>query len=254
MPTKAKSTEIEVLEIRRESVTVRMIGRSPFICNSMSGKTKQQLLLPPARKNAADKAASLKHNPPEEMRNSIYRARDAMPTALAIPAIMIKGCLRNAAVDLPGSSKAQIGRLCFVEGDYLPLYGQPELLMSVVRSADMNRTPDIRTRAIIPEWCAEATITYVQSLLKEKAVLNLLAAAGIMQGVGDFRPEKGKGNYGQFELVGADDKRFDEIVKRGAREQQEAALKDFAFYDHESEELYKWWLSETKRRGFKVVA
>ena len=94
-----------------------------------------------------------------------------------------------AALDLPGARKAQIGRLVQVkEGTYrdlIPIYGEPQLLMSVTRSADMNRTPDIRSRCIIPNWAAQITISFVLPTLRETAVVNLLAAAGITAGVGD---------------------------------------------------------------------
>jgi len=118
----------------------------------------------------------------------------------------------------------------------------------------MNKTPDVRTRAIVPEWACKLSVTYVKPILREQAVVNLLAAAGIMRGVGDWRPEKGAGNYGQFELVGKDDARFKAIVKAGGRAAQDAALADPECYDPESAELLTWFTDEAGRRGFKVVA
>ncbi len=43
--------------------------------------------------------------------------------------------------------------------------------MSVVRSADIGKTPDIRTRAILPAWAARITVTYVTPKLTANAVL-----------------------------------------------------------------------------------
>jgi hypothetical protein len=144
--------------------------------------------------------------------------------------------------------------LAYVEGDEIPIYGIPQLLMSVTRSADMNKTPDVRTRAILPKWACRIAIQYTTPLLKEQAIINLLAAAGITQGVGDWRVQKGSGNYGQFSLVSPDDKEFVRIIKEGGKNAQDKAIADPVCYDSETEELLSWFHVETKRRGFKEVA
>ena len=69
--------------------------------------------------------------------------------------------MAQAAIDVPGNAaKTQIGRLTTVEGAYVPVYGIPKLMMSTVRSKDMNRTPDIRTRAIQEQWACVIKISY----------------------------------------------------------------------------------------------
>jgi len=252
-PTKSDA-EISVIEISQGRIEFCVLGKTPLILNRMSEKAGRELLLP-RKKTAADKAASLKHNPPEEYRASAYKAiGDEAPTRLLILATAFKGAMRSCAVDIPGAAKAQIGRLTYVEGDYVDIYGVPKLSMAIVRSADMNRTPDVRTRAIVPQWAARVSVNYVQPILREQAVANLLAAAGIMRGVGDWRPEKGSGSYGQFELVSKDDKRFLSIIKSGGRAAQDEALANPEPYDAESAELLAWFETEATRRGFAVVA
>jgi len=78
----------------------------------------------------------------------------------------------------------------------------------------------------------------------------LLAAAGIMRGIGDGRPEKGWGSYGQFDLVDKTDKRWLAVVKAGGRAAQDAALKDPEPYDSETLSLLDWFRSTSKERGF----
>jgi len=252
---KSEGTEISVLEVSRGVIEFCVLGNSPLICNAMSAKAKQQLLLPPTKKNAAEKASTLKHQPMDEFRASMYTARDpACPTRIIAKATAFKGALMSAAIDIPGAAKAQIGRLAYVEGDEIPIFGIPQLLMSVTRSADMNKTPDVRTRAILPKWACRIAIQYTTPLLKEQAIINLLAAAGITQGVGDWRVQKGSGNYGQFSLVSPDDKEFVRIIKEGGKNAQDKAIADPVCYDSETEELLSWFHVETKRRGFKEVA
>jgi hypothetical protein len=242
-----QEADIDIVKINQGTLTCRVVGMTPLIFNAQSRKVKCGLLLP-HKKTAAEKASTLKHDPPQEFRSSVYR-RDSGPTVLCFPASAFKNGMASSAIDLGGAKKAQLMRLTWVTGENVAIYGTPRLKMDVVRSADMNRTPDIRTRAILPEWCCEITITYVKPMVNETVVANLLAAAGLIRGIGDFRQEKGAGNYGQFELVGGDDLRYARIVKAGGRVAQLAALEDPVCYDQESEEILAWWRSEVKRRG-----
>lgn len=247
---KGDSESIDIIEVQQGRFEVCILGKTPLILNRMSEKAARELLLP-RKKTAADKAANLKHNPPEEYRASAYKSvGDKEPTRLLMLATAFKGAMRSVAIDIPGAAKAQIGRLTYIENDYISIYGVPKLLMSITRSADMNKTPDVRTRAIVPEWCCRVAVNYVRPILREKDVVNLLAAAGIMRGVGDWRPEKGSGNYGQFSLVGESDKDYARIMKTGGRAAQDAALLDPEPYDLESTELLAWFTQEVERRGF----
>lgn len=245
---KSKSeTTISVLEINKGEIEFLIKGTSPLIFHRMSEKVKQELLFPKGRKTAADKATSIKHNPIQEYRDTVYRSKSE-ETALMVPAIMFKAALSNAALDIPGATKAQIGRLVYVVGDEIPVYGVPELLMSVTRSSDINRTPDVRTRAILPQWACKVSVQYIKPNISEQSIVNLMAAAGVISGIGDYRQQKGKSSYGQFELVSTSDKEWKEIVKTGGRKAQEEALENPGFYDYDSEDLYTWFYNEFKTR------
>lgn len=255
--TKVASTEIDVISINTGTVQLRVLGTTPLICNRLSEKARFQLLLPPTRKNATEKATTLKHNPLEEYRASVLRTKGEADTAIALPSTAFKGSLCSAALDMPGTKKAQIGRLTFVQGEQVHVYGAPRIFSTIVRSADMNRTPDVRTRAILPEWAATVNITFMRPLLNEMAIYKLLAAAGITIGVGDFRQQKGAGNYGSFEVISEDDQEkmalWNHIVSTGGKDVQLAALDEPEPYDDETAELLSWFDVESKRRGFKVA-
>lgn len=252
--TTKKEEVSEILTVSTGSFDCCIVGTSPLILNRMSEKAKRELLMPKGRKTAAEKATTLKHIPVDEFRNSAYRLPEPSPTLLGILSTAFKGAIRTAALDMPGAKKSQIGRLTFLRGDYVSIYGLPQLFMSVTRSADINKTPDVRTRAIVPKWACRVTISYVEPLIKAQAVANLLAAAGITIGVGDWRPEKGAGSYGQFRLTDANDPEFVEIVKNGARKAQQKALDTPVCYDNESAELLSWFDEESARRKLRGVA
>lgn len=248
-PVAVKDATIYVEPVRTETIALALIGSSPLILNRMSEKAKRELLYPKGRKTTADKQASLKHLPLDEYRASMYVLPEGGDALLGVMASAVKGAMMTAALDLPGTRKAQIGRLVHVRGDYAPVYGVPKLFMSVTRSAGMNQTPDIRTRAIVPRWAALVEITYVMPMLTPTAIANLLTAGGVTAGIGDWRPEKGKGAYGQFVVSDANDPTFIAIREGGGREAQQAAVDAPETYDEDSRQLLAWYTTEVLRRG-----
>jgi hypothetical protein len=248
----AETHEVDIHPLQRVTGKVRILGKTPLITNRMAAKAMRELLFP-RRKTAADKAGNMKHNPVEEYRNSVYsQPGDDRPTRLTIPASAFKGAMLTAALHTSGVNKTGAGRSIKVTGEHLNLYGVPQLFMAIVRSADMNKTPDVRTRAILPRWACEVEIEFVRQDMNETSLVNLVAAAGIVAGVGDFRQEKGKGSFGQFMIVNEGDpewKEYLDIVATEGREAQDHALEYYECYDADTEELLSWFEEEVTRRG-----
>ena len=238
---------IERLSVGEASVWIK--GQTPLIYNAMSAKVKGDLLLPKGRKTAAEKATTLKHDPIEEYRASVYRRAGADgPSRLVFPATAFKNAAIGAVRHInAGVSMVQMKQLLWVSGDTVDVWGAPQIYMAVTRSADMNKTPDIRTRAILPEWCCLLRIKYVMPNMNDTSVARLLEAGGLLNGVGDFRQEKGKGNYGQFGI--ADKADCAAIIKAGGMAAQDAALESPECYDVETRELLAWYQDERARRG-----
>lgn len=258
MAAAKKETEIFVADVQRGEATFYLLGKTPLIMNRMSEKARRQLLLPPLPKNSAEKRSTLKHNPFREFTDAPYRLRsDDSPTLLGFPASAFKGAMSTAAIDLPGTAKAQIGRLVYVEagGDsnLIPIFGEPQLLMSITRNAGMNKTPDVRTRVIIPRWAAVIKVGFTMPILKGTEIMKLLIAAGMTAGIGDWRPEKGKGDFGQFVVLGNEpDEEWSHIAGLWGRSAQEAAMADPVRFDLETESLLEWFGEEAVARGFDL--
>lgn len=243
-----QSNEITIVEVHQQRITFCVLGTSPLIYNAMSEKAWHELLMPSGKKNAAERASTLKHVPIDEFRNSVYRngAEDA-PTLLNFPSAAFKKATASSALDTPGAAKSQIGRLLWADGDRVNIYGVPQILCAIVRNSDINHTPDVRTRAILPEWACHVTMSFMKPMLTATTVGNLFAAAGLIRGVGDWRQEKGSGSYGQFKLVSADDRDFARVMKQG-RAAQVAAMEKPVPYDDETLRLLSWFDGEVKRR------
>lgn len=243
-----ETTEIDVVEVKRGQVQFCILGVTPLIMNRMAQKAINELLLPKGRKTAADKANTLKHDPVKEYRGSVHQTPRG-DSLLAMPATAFKAGLSNAAIDIPGGvNKSMMGRLSYVEGEYVNIFGVPKLHMSIVRMADMSRTPDVRTRACLPEWACRLSISYTRPVINAQIITRLLAGAGMMQGIGDFRIQKGKGNFGSFKLVDESDEDWQRIMQTQGRDAQQQALAEPECYDAETEELLEWFNNEIRTR------
>jgi hypothetical protein len=241
---KQKTTEkqqIDILKINFGRLHFNVLGDTPLVINRLAEKARHELLLPALKKNRAGRETTLKHNPREEFVSSLYRTRlDSSPTRLYFPGSAFASLIADTALDIPGASRAQLERLVKVADINIAVYGIPKLFMAPVRTAGMNKTPDIRTRAILPEWACPVTVTFVRGLITERSVTNLLAAGGVIGGIGDGR---GKMGFGQFSLVPAGNKEFARIMKMG-RVHQDKAIEAAETYDDDSRELYEWFENE----------
>lgn len=242
-------SEIQVPVLKRGKATLRIIGVTPLLQNRMSNKVKQTLLVGGRRKTAAQRL-EIKHDPMTEYRDSAEILADG-PTALGLRVTAIKGSMCSAALETAGVTKTSAQRLLFMPGDFAPLYGTPQLRMDVVRSADINKTPDIRTRAYLPKWGAEFEVQYITPQLSLSSVVALLCNAGILIGVGDGRQEKGKMSFGTFRVIGEgqDDAEWNDLVKNHNRKSQEKALSDPEPATGETRELLAFLEEEKVRRA-----
>lgn len=247
---KAEAGTLQIDALKQGRVTLKLIGNTPLYFNAMSAKAKRTLLIGGAKKTAAERK-ELKHDPENEYRDSVYRLHDG-PTLLGFPAPGVKNAMATAALETPGVTKTSVQRLIFLPQQKINIWGKPYLKMDVVRSADMNKTPDVRTRAFLPRWCAEVDIAFIHPTLSVHSIVSLLSNAGVIVGIGDFRQEKGRGSYGTFSVAGDDLGSFqdywDEVTQEG-RDVQQYAMDNPEVADHETEELMSLLEEERARRA-----
>lgn len=234
-----KPETLQIDALKQGRITLRIIGTTPFYFNAMSAKTKRSLLIGGGKKTAAQKR-EIKHDPEQEFRDSIYR-QEKGDTLLCFPAPGIKAAMATAALETAGVTKTSVQRLIFLPQQKVNIWGAPQLKMDTVRSADMNKTPDVRTRAFLPRWCSEVDIAFVTPTLSIHSIVSLLSNAGVVCGIGDFRQEKGKGSYGTFAVSGSEDmgdwqSEWDEITQEG-RAAQTLAMQNPEFADQDTADL-----------------
>lgn len=250
-----KEEGIVALPIHGGAVTFNILGTTPLVYNRLGHGGQTELLFPQGgRKTQAARAGKLKHDVLQEYVDSVHRnrANDA-PTYLKFRSAAFRGAIATAALVSPDMFKSQVGMLVWVKNDWTDIYGVPQLMIAQVRNSGSNRTPDMRTRAVLPRWACQITVEFAQPLMKAIGVARLLATGGIVCGIGDGRQEKGKLSYGQFVFVQPGDaayKEFQEIMRNGGRKPQYDALHtlDPCCYDEDTDELFHWFVDEYKRR------
>ena len=161
--------------------------------------------------------------------------------------------MATAALETEGIKKTSVQRLIFLPESQIQIWGKPYLKMDIVRSADMNKTPDVRSRAYLPNWCAGVDIKFVTPTLGAVSIVSLLQNAGTIIGIGDFRQEKGRGSYGTFSVASSEDmgdqqEIWDDITQE-AREVQELAMEYPECAADQTRELMQFIQEERLRRA-----
>lgn len=245
-------TAIKISALKKSEIKLILVGQTPLYYNAMTTKVKQQLLAGGGKKTAAEKR-EIKHDPENEFRASVY-THDANETLLCFPCGGIKKAMATAALHTDGIKATELRRLITVMGNNASVWGKPLLKMDVVRSADINRTPDIRTRAYLEEWCAEVRISFTTPYFSNRSIVSILANAGMIVGIGDFRQEKGAGNFGMFDVTSEGSKDLQGYVaeiKKNNRQVQIDALAnpDIPEGDTSTFELLEFINKERLRRA-----
>lgn len=246
---------IEEIQMRR--IGFYFVGKTPLIMHRFSAKAKREFLFPSGRKNAQERAETMKHDPMEEYRECFYRNRQYpnSPALFHIPAGAFENAIAQAAIDIPGAFRAQIERLTSVTSRQIDCFGIPLMMAEMVRDASIKRTPDIRFRPVFNQWACSIEFEYKEEPLNDRQMTNLIAAAGTIVGIGDSRPEKGGGSTlgkcGKWRVCGADDPEYLSIVEHQGRSAQQDAFEHPVAYDEDTEDLLAWFEREVLRRKNK---
>lgn len=241
--------EIRIEPLQLGRLRLRIVGTTPLYQNRLTEKYRQEMLVGSRPKTRADRA-QIRHQPQAEFRAAAEIAPSG-PTALGLRTVAVKAAMAAAALETGGVTKASVQRLLTTPAGWFPVWGIPRLKLDVVRDAGIARTPNIRSRCFLPRWAAEVEIAFVMPQFGSHSVVNLLANAGVVIGVGDFRQQKGAGSFGSFRVLGEgqDDSEWSEIVAEGGRAAQLAALDRAEPADEETRELLEFHAAEVRRRS-----
>jgi hypothetical protein len=245
---KEKVEEVIVIPpFRVAGMKLFIVGTSALCVNRMAEKAKHELVFPARKSNRADKESRLKHNPVQEFRDSAYVWEDDERTRLCLPSRMLHKSMIEAAAATPGATKTELSWLLSIDSEFIPVWGIPKVSMKIVRQSGIGRAPDTRFRCLLPQWATIIDLNYLASRIDQTNVLNLVAGAGMLMGIGDFRAQKA-GPWGRFRLCSDDDPQFVDIIKNGGKAAQEEALEAAEPVDYEAEEILSYYGEQLEKR------
>lgn len=192
----SKDVKLPALQIQRMNVKVRSL--SPLIVNAFSAKSKEEMA------NKQQKKARLAKEAKDPVA-CFNAARYILNGRDCVTAITMKKAIMTAAT-FADEYKTHIGMSLFVRGsesngDFIPIQGsKPRMREDVVRVGTMSKTADLRYRPEYIDWKLQFMIEYNARVLTADQVLNLVSIAGFSCGICEWRPQKGGGDYGRFEL------------------------------------------------------
>ena len=242
--------QIHVELMQRQILKLRIIGITPYVYHALSERSSEELLVPKMKsKKRVDREKKPRHQILEEYVESTYRDARRTDTYLYLPGRHPKAAMVEAAYISPGTaSKASVRKAVWIKADnhvdHLKMYGTPMMFLAPVKNSGISQTTDIRTRAILPEWCADLTVEYYDSLISKQAVINLLSNAGDVMGCGDWRPQKSGGAFGRFRIVeDSSEEAYARIQSTGGYQAQYDALHaemPSAYDDFSDRMIVKW--------------
>ena len=240
--------EVKIQRIASKVYNITLIGTTGLYLHKMSQKAQSDLLLGSKKKTTADKQ-KIRHNPLQDFRNSMYFSKEqSAKAAVFFPAMAIKRAMRTIAVEIEGVQGTQIDRLVYIPDEYIELIGTPILRMDVARLSNINRTPDIRTRAYLPTWATQFVIRAAYPQFSQATIQALLSNAGQFVGIGDNRQERGKGSFGTFAVA---EGLPDNLPVKGNKNRQIAAFENPNVDElhGDSAALFELWRKEVRKRS-----
>jgi len=185
------SNKVEVKEFNIQTVKIPIVGVSPLIVHKWSEKAKREI---------QDKQGGVAKNKKHDIRvpeDDFEQAKHVSPEgwegfpAAGVKAAMIRGAKMIGMV-MKDTQMAFFVKADCEETQLIRIYGEARLRTDMVRVG--MGSADIRYRPEYVEWSAVLTVEFNAGIISMDQIFQLVKAAG------EMRPEKGKFNYGRFEL------------------------------------------------------
>lgn len=208
-------------------INVRVKGSTELVTHPFSVKAMRQIEETQMTEKTKVKAPRKPKNPIEEMFWSFHWGMgipngftqtsekegwcEGIPT---FPLIAIKSAIVDTIkMQQPEYYKKDLQRILFIRGfenlHHAPIEFDPAQMhgrLDYVKLANGN--PDIRYRPEFYPWALSFQVEYMPNFWNEKTILDAIQSAGYLNGVGEFRIERG-GSFGRFcidsELTGKAD-------------------------------------------------
>lgn len=194
MPT---NDMLEVREFSIRNISIPITGISPLIVHRWSEKARKEIL-----DKEMGKAKSRKREikvPKEDFEAAKHKSPLGWE---GFPAAGFKAAMIRGAKSL-GMVMKDVQTAFFVKADceqtqLIKINGAAQMREDMVRVG--NGGASVRFRPEYLKWDSELIIEFNEGSVSKEQILQLVRAAGYGCGIGEMRPEKGKFNYGRFDI------------------------------------------------------
>ena len=222
MATKKNDEIVEVRPLDMAQVTLHIVGDTPLIVHCWSEKAKRQML--EAQMGLAKGKKKPVKNPVEDFINSMYwltekpaeMTEEAFEEAIAkgarfgFPVVGLKKAAISAAYRMGWSKdKVSLQGAFFLYGvgqlgdsglDMLEIISDPPIMREDMVKVGLG-TADLRYRGEFRNWSTDVILKYNKNgLYSLENIVNMINAAGMVCGIGEWRVEK-SGQNGMFRVV-----------------------------------------------------
>lgn len=177
-----------------KTIKVTIKGTSPLLMNRFNIEN--------ALDHQKGKRINKTYDPKEEAEKSAYWG-SGKKKELIIPSICIQACILQAASWYKinkRSAKSVIAGSIRVSPDEISL-GTDKYEIDL-RPVVIQRSRVIKARAKLPDWAVTFDLIYNDKMISDTQILRaILEEAGNRIGLLDFRPGKGAGSFGCFEIT-----------------------------------------------------
>lgn len=191
----AEKTEfIQIPELNRRVVNIKVVGDSPLIVHNWSQKVVKEMLDKQMKKATTGRAAK---DPQQDFEDSLYPHPEG---GFGFKSVAFKNAAVTACTSLNKAiTKVAARQAFFVLGEFVKIDGDPPTPREDMVRVGMG-TADIRYRGEFKNWSATLPVEFNPQAMSIEQIINLLNHAGFGVGVGEWRPEK-NGPYGRFHVA-----------------------------------------------------
>jgi hypothetical protein len=195
---KQSKDQIEVGEFSIKMIKIPIEGVSPLIVHAWSEKSKRMIT-----DKQAGKAKTKKHefrDPEDDYEQAKHKSStgwEGFPAA-GFKASMIRGA-KALGMEMKGTQTSFFIKADCEQTQLVKIIGKSQMRTDMVRVG--MGTADVRYRPEYLVWGAELNIEFNSGVLSAEQVIQLVRAAGYGCGIGEMRPEKGKFNFGRFQII-----------------------------------------------------
>jgi len=187
-----KEQKVELGQLEKEQIKVKIIGVTPFLSEKMDMGVVEKY----DKKKGQKLTKEDNRTEEEKVESKIYYTEDGN---VGFPAAAFaKGMVEVAPyLDL---DKKRVRGSVRVLGNIVPInFKSKKMNVTYGKTSGITKSPRKIVRPEFQNWNCELDIVYNKNNISAEQIINLLNHAGFHMGIGGWRPER-SGTYGQYEV------------------------------------------------------